>query len=90
MTKKESLETYAKVILHSGCALKEGDTKHSWDDCPMKELHLRAARKHQHKLKSNGMCIGIWIDETKYKIIRKYDDSPALAPDGYPVDEMGG
>jgi len=32
---------------------------------------MRVARRHQHKLKSNGLAIGIWIDETKYKIVEK-------------------
>ena len=71
MLNDEALETYAKVILHSGCALFEGRTKHTWDECPSKDLHLRAARKHQHQLKSNGLAIGIWIDEKKYSLVPK-------------------
>lgn len=71
MTSKEALEIYAKVILHSGCALKENDTKHTWEDCPSKDLHLRAARKHQHQLQSSGLAIGIWIDERKFDLVPK-------------------
>lgn len=74
MLNNKALEIYAKVILHAGCALrqKQGDfMKHSWEECPNREVHLRAARKDQHKLKSNGLAIGIWIDETKYSLVPK-------------------
>lgn len=66
MNNKEALEKYAQVILHSGCALTGG--LHKWDDCPIQDFYRRIARKHQHKLKSNGLAIGIWINETKFKI----------------------
>ena len=59
------LETYAQVILHSGCAIPPiNETKsrhHRWDECRDQKFFLRVARKHQHKLKSNGIVIGAWI-----------------------------
>lgn len=69
------LEIYCQVILHSGCAIppkgeKEG-RKHRWDECQAQYFYKRIARKHQHKLKSNGVVIGQWINERKFRIEAK-------------------
>lgn len=71
-----NLEKYAQVILHPGCAIVPlegpgsgfGSKSHPWSNCPAQKFYMRIARKHQHKLKSNGLAIGQWIDERKYKI----------------------
>lgn len=59
------LERYAQIILHSGCAIPpKGEKlprKHKWDECRVQKLFLRIARKHQHKLQSNGLTIGYWV-----------------------------
>lgn len=58
-------EKYAQIVLHPGCAIPPiGETKsrlHKWSECRSKKFFLRIARKHQHKLKSNGLAYGIWI-----------------------------
>lgn len=62
-------DKYAQVILHPGCAIPPiGETKsrlHKWSECRSRNFFLRIARKHQHKLKSNGLAYGIWIKEEK-------------------------
>jgi hypothetical protein len=58
------VERYCQVILHSGCT--NGTLKHGWQDCPIKDFYRRIGRKHQHKLKSNGMAIGKWMQRTKW------------------------
>ena len=65
---KSPLEIYASVILHSGCALVQ--EKHTWSKCPAQHVYYRIARKHQHKLKSNGMVIGRWSKREDLEQIR--------------------
>lgn len=59
------LEKYAQVILHAGCAIPPiGEIEsrlHRWDECRSQQFFLRMARKHQHKLNSNGLAIGTWV-----------------------------
>lgn len=59
------LEKYAQVVLHSGCAIppinETESRKHKFEECRLQKLHLRRARKHQHKLQSNGLAIGYWV-----------------------------
>ena len=59
------LETYASVILHSGCAIPprgEAESRlHKWEECTQQEFYKRLARKHQHKLISNNLAIGTRI-----------------------------
>lgn len=59
---KNPLLIYAQVILHSGCAIppiNETESRlHRWDECRSQRFFLSVARKHQHKLKSNGLSIG--------------------------------
>ena len=63
-----SLEVYASVILHSGCAIPpKGETEsrlHKWEECRDTKFFLRIARKHQHKLQSKGLEIA-WIPTPK-------------------------
>jgi hypothetical protein len=65
MVNREVLEKYSQVILHSGCALppinETEPRKHRWDECREQRFYMRIARKHQHKLQSNGLAIGEWI-----------------------------
>lgn len=55
------VDAYARVILHSGCAIPpKGEFKprlHSWNECVSQAFFLRIARKHIHKLKSNGLYL---------------------------------
>lgn len=69
MLSQEVIEKYCQVVLHTGCAVT--GEKHKWDACPVQEFYRRAARKHQHKLQSNGLAIGIWINEKKYDVVEK-------------------
>lgn len=69
MTNKEVLDQYCQVILHRGCALTQG--VHKWEVCPIQDFYRRIARKHQNWLKSNGLAIGIWVDEDKFEIVSK-------------------
>lgn len=59
------IEKYAQVVLHSGCSIppkgEQESRKHKWDECRAQKFYLRIARKHQHKLQSNGLTIGYWI-----------------------------
>jgi hypothetical protein len=72
VTERESLEKYAQMILHPGCAIppigEQESREHKWSECRSQYFFMRIARKHQHKLKSNGMAIGIWVDERKYRL----------------------
>lgn len=73
------IETYAKVVLHSGCALVPGKP-HKWEQCPAQDIYLKRARKHQHKLKSNGLVIGNWIKEDDIQAL-KIKDGETVDPD---------
>ena len=57
-----AIEIYASVILHSGCAIppiNETESRlHTWAECREQRFFRRVARKHQHKLQSNGIAIG--------------------------------
>ena len=76
-TNQEVLEVYCKIVLHPGCGIVSeegpgngiGSKAHKWEECPGQFLFRRIARKHQHKLKSNGLAIGLWIDESKFKLV---------------------
>lgn len=72
------LEIYAQVILHPGCGIppkgEEQSRPHKWDECRSQEFFMRIARKHQHKLKSNGLVIGEWVKIEH--LFTPYSDSP--------------
>jgi len=74
-TEKTPIEIYTQVILHSGCAIPPKNEYisrlHRWDECREQKFFLRIAKKHQHKLKSNGIVIGQWINEKKFRIEAK-------------------
>lgn len=69
------LEIYCQQILHSGCAIPPKGEKesrfHKWSECREQKWYMRIARKHQHKLQSNGVVIGQWINERYFKIVPK-------------------
>lgn len=69
------LEVYASVVLHSGCAVppinETESRKHKWNECRAQDFFMRIARKHQHKLKSNGLVIGTWIKKADLIQIRE-------------------
>lgn len=72
------LTKYAQVILHSGCTIPPiGETKsrlHRWDECRDKNFYLRIAKRHQHKLKSNGLAIGVWIKREDLQQVKDHCD----------------
>ena len=61
------LEKYSQIILHSGCAIppiNETESRlHKWDECRAQKFYLKIAAKQQHKLKSNGVAIGYWVEK---------------------------
>ncbi len=68
------LEVYAQQVLHSGCAIppkgERNSRKHKWSECRSQQWYMKIARKHQHKLQSNGIVIGQWINERHYSIVK--------------------
>lgn len=57
------VEAYASIILHPGCT--HLSRSHNWEICPAQKFFLRIARKHQHKLNSAGLAIGVWVNKRK-------------------------